>query len=1020
MANESIRLRTVPGSSKNIRFKLEQDFDFLEVLSIKISQEDLYQTFCANYGVVVGRVIANKGFGVPNSKISIFIPITSEDEKNVLIKNFYPFKKPNDKDSEGFRYNLLMSKASCELNTPVGNFPSKEELLDNEIVLEIFEKYYKYTTKTNSSGDFMLFGVPVGDHTIHMDIDISDAGLASVRPYDLIADGVPEKNFLSKTKFKSSTNLDTLPQIKTVNQAVTVIPFWGDEETCEVGITRLDIDTGLNIKTSSLFFGAVFTDVNKKFINKGCNPDNDQGEHDELKTGDGKIKIIRASDYDPIEWKNNGNIVPIKLENFDIDDGELIDQDGNFSFVLPCNLGHVITDEFGELVPSADPLIGLATKSMYRFAMKMGKTNPKAKFRTATMLFPSLGKDFEGTSGMVDTGSIVNANGTQDQRFTTDISQYDKNFYPNSRIELDFHTFEWKQVYTIAHYIKKYKKGANRFSFIGLKNVDIDGGKNPLPYNNAIWKWDVLYYIIIAFIGLKYTFIKFILKLKSFCIRFCIVLRISWGVTIFKKYIGFDITLLDICFQICLFSWLKTDPFDLPCEKAPNESYTIPPNGDWTVCNPDFCGKFVCTCNSNTCNFNVLNTGFAKIGLDTTGLDSDSDCLKTLDDWRCCVKYTTAENRNVIRRVFTDSWLFGSAYFFQFKYKRKVKKSGNNAGLLKKEKFCGPGSSTTRSDNYQKNKCCVDTDAFGSTCTRCLVRGSTKTIGNQNYSDYHQQNHNVAVEEKKIGSVDLDDIIYCNALHSTKIVSLGSTQMCADALEEIRLASLVNKGIKQYNQTFNSSVYDNGWDFNTWVNFLDGTSYQDPAQVIIYLAKNHGGSNCDLDSIFYGSVGNIPCHEREIKDEPFFYMKEVCKIYNDVVLSDGITAPTDEDEFNPLNGTDIAASYSNNPYASFNPDGSEQLNGGFEVDLDLANKFSPCGGNSSAQRCQGLPNNSNWKNYNNPDFPENADSNESWDRIIERGQRNNKNTRTNNPYYYFGITPGKTAIDKLRREFFVG
>jgi len=70
MANESIRLRTVPGESKNIVVKLDQDFDFLEVLSLKITQEDLYQTFCANYGVVVGRAIANQGFGVPNAKVS--------------------------------------------------------------------------------------------------------------------------------------------------------------------------------------------------------------------------------------------------------------------------------------------------------------------------------------------------------------------------------------------------------------------------------------------------------------------------------------------------------------------------------------------------------------------------------------------------------------------------------------------------------------------------------------------------------------------------------------------------------------------------------------------------------------------------------------------------------------------------------------------------------------------------------------------------------------------------------------
>jgi hypothetical protein len=147
--------------------------------------------------------------------------------------------------------------------------------------------------------------------------------------------------------------------------------------------------------------------------------------------------------------------------------------------------------------------------------------------------------------------------------------------------------------------------------------------------------------------------------------------------------------------------------------------------------------------------------------------------------------------------------------------------------------------------------------------------------------------------------------------------------------------------------------------------------------------------------------------------------KEVCKIYNDIVLSDGITVPTNEGEFNPLNGTNIT-DYANTPYASFNLDEDEQLNGGFEVDLDLANRFSPCGGNSAAQRCHGLPNDPNWKNYNHQtDFPDNADSSESWDRIIERGQRNNKNTRSNIPYYYFGLTPGKTALDKLRREFFV-
>ena len=61
MQNKSVRIKTKIGD-KNLTVNLDQNFDFLEILSLKISQQDLYRTFCADYGVLVGRVIANKGF----------------------------------------------------------------------------------------------------------------------------------------------------------------------------------------------------------------------------------------------------------------------------------------------------------------------------------------------------------------------------------------------------------------------------------------------------------------------------------------------------------------------------------------------------------------------------------------------------------------------------------------------------------------------------------------------------------------------------------------------------------------------------------------------------------------------------------------------------------------------------------------------------------------------------------------------------------------------------------------------
>jgi hypothetical protein len=39
----------------------------------------------------------------------------------------------------------------------------------------------------------MIWGVPVGKQTIHIDVDLSDIGCFSLRPYDFIRKGVGEE-----------------------------------------------------------------------------------------------------------------------------------------------------------------------------------------------------------------------------------------------------------------------------------------------------------------------------------------------------------------------------------------------------------------------------------------------------------------------------------------------------------------------------------------------------------------------------------------------------------------------------------------------------------------------------------------------------------------------------------------------------------------------------------------------------------------------------------------------------------
>ena len=247
--------------------------------------------------MIVGRVIINSGFGVPNAKVSVFIPLDDIDKNDPLIKGLYPYEYVTDKNEDGIRYNTLpkVSETNNDCFTPVGTFPTKREVLDNPVMGEIYCKYYKFTTTTNHAGDFMFFGVPVGTYTIHIDADLSDIGNISQRPYDMIREGYSPKFFQSSTKFKGGTNLDKLSQIKSTNIGVNVQPFWGDMDTCEIGITRADVDLNFTVTPCAIFMGSIFGDQHKDSVNKRCRPRGKMGLMCEQVAGEGAIEMIRKN-----------------------------------------------------------------------------------------------------------------------------------------------------------------------------------------------------------------------------------------------------------------------------------------------------------------------------------------------------------------------------------------------------------------------------------------------------------------------------------------------------------------------------------------------------------------------------------------------------------------------------------------------------------------------------------------------------------------------------------------------------
>ncbi len=152
--SNSYRIRTQVGVDKSIKVNLEQEFESLEILSLKILQSDIYARQCSDYGVIVGRITANNGYGIPNCKVSIFIPLTSEDEVNLVTTELYPYKTLSELNDDGIRYNLLPYTQQHGGHVPTGTFPTREDVLTNPQVQEVYDKYYKYSVQTNEKSSF--------------------------------------------------------------------------------------------------------------------------------------------------------------------------------------------------------------------------------------------------------------------------------------------------------------------------------------------------------------------------------------------------------------------------------------------------------------------------------------------------------------------------------------------------------------------------------------------------------------------------------------------------------------------------------------------------------------------------------------------------------------------------------------------------------------------------------------------------------------------------------------------------
>ena len=525
--SKSYRVRTQVGVDKSVTVNLEQDFDFLEILSLKLSQSEIYVRQCSDYGVIAGRVSVNDGYGIPNAKLSLFIPITAADELNPTISEIYPYKTVTDINEDGYRYNLLPYKPSFPGHAATGSFPDLEDVLTNPTAIELYDKYYKFTVTTNDSGDFMIFGVPVGSYTILMNLDLSDMGPFSQSPQDLIRIGLATESQVNGTKFQTSENLTTLPQIIFLNKTVEVLPLWGEPEICQPSITRTDFDltaeAGITIKPTAIFMGSIFSDIDRGALKRNCKPKLKSGQMCSLISGPGQILAVRQT----IKQDINGRPV---LEEYELENnGNVIDSDGTWLLDTPMNMDYIITNEFGEQIFSNDERKGVPTKAKYRFKIRW--TQPpdlSAPVKRGTFLVPNI-KEHGWSSSSIDPitypSTVVSYQLLKaSYAFSLDWADYGVTGNTQGEIMIQdaidckdmFYEMSYNKVYTISQLITRYTKGTLNRRYLGIKNItdeECDSTSNKLPTNDAQFKPDLLFFAFTILLGFITVIVKIVVKI---------------------------------------------------------------------------------------------------------------------------------------------------------------------------------------------------------------------------------------------------------------------------------------------------------------------------------------------------------------------------------------------------------------------------------------------------------------------------------------------------------------------------
>ena len=226
-----------------LNIKLNRSVDVLDTLNIYNVPFNEGTKFTNDTGVLYGKIEAIQVI-VDDSGNKLRIPIKNASVGIFNASDEIPSIGSVDQDGNRIRMNLFDNIKSNNILQSYGSFQSfltDVKYSPKDYQNDTIPSKYKYTSLTNENGEFVLHGVPVGQQTLMVEIDLLKQGL---EPEEVALNFFPYSTL-------DDPNVSNIPHLYFNQFPVNIVPSWGEIQT---GYTQIDLAIVLDLRKWITYF----------------------------------------------------------------------------------------------------------------------------------------------------------------------------------------------------------------------------------------------------------------------------------------------------------------------------------------------------------------------------------------------------------------------------------------------------------------------------------------------------------------------------------------------------------------------------------------------------------------------------------------------------------------------------------------------------------------------------------------------------------------------------------------------